>query len=328
MNQEEYNNIINLAAERNRRNDEEKSFAQRNAERAGKITQATGEAARDVALVGKTASFGGKAAGYGMQGVGKFSDALGNVAMRGKYTAPLAPVLKGIGKASDAAGKATVKGSEALNNGSSKLYKFGKDTKQRGKQLKTLGAQMGAAKNLSLARQNNIPMGKELRDAVNIAKDFSKPFGALSYIKYIRFSVDWLLAVALGAAIIKDILDWVGFSLPAINEAMNFCVGITIMFALMLMGAERKTGKIVKGQMKKWFTLLGGVVGETFFGLNFLPIETAAVIVCYLFVLQERKQEEEGEGIQKNNVINLSQAQKAMGNISSGGNNFRLKKAA
>jgi len=155
----------------------------------------------------------------------------------------------------------------------------GKDAGGAGK---TAGAVGTGAKNLS----------SQTRQIAQAIKPLTSPTGVISLLKYARFSVDWLMAVALSAALLKDILDWIGFSLPVINEVMNFCVGITIAFALLLMGSNSNRS-MVKSQVKKWLTLLGGVICEEFFGLNFLPIETLTVLVCYYLVLIERKEAEE-----------------------------------
>lgn len=150
----------------------------------------------------------------------------------------------------------------------------------------------------SSSKKNKLDQAKKV---AKVASDLAKPWGGLSLLKYIHFSVDWLMAFAIAAAVLKDILDWIGFSLPVINEIINFSVALITTGALLLMGSDKGTQKMVKKQMKKWFVLIAGVGAEEFFGLNFLPWETIAVLVCYFLVLVERKMaaeeaKEQGQG--------------------------------
>jgi hypothetical protein len=106
--------------------------------------------------------------------------------------------------------------------------------------------------------------------------------------KQIHWTIDWMILLPLVLAIIKDLLDLIGFSLPGLNEVGNFCVGILTALVLVTLGSNRKHYGVIKGNLKKWFVLIIGVSIEEFFGLNFLPIETITVIICYLLVLLER----------------------------------------
>ena len=188
------------------------------------------------------------------------------------------------GKTVDAVGTGAEKLNSTLGGKSEKLKQFRNLASQTGKRLNM----PGAAGNLSA----------QARKMAQTIKPLTSPTSVFSLLKHIHFSVDWLLYAALTAAVLKDILDWIGFSLPGINEVMNFCVGITIAFALLLMGSSGKRS-MVKKQVKKWLVLLGGVGCEEFFGLNFLPIETITVLVCYYLVLIDRKEAAEEEAIEQ-----------------------------
>jgi hypothetical protein len=187
-------------------------------------------------------------------------------------------VEKNIGRAGrtvGAIGTGAEKLSDAMGGRSERLKQFGNLASRTGKQLNAPGV---AGK-----------LSAQAREMAQTIKPLTSPMGAISLMRHINFSVDWLLAAALAAALLKDILDWIGFSLPGINEVMNFCVGITIAFALLLMGSGVKRS-MVKKQVRKWLVLLGGVGCEEFFGLNLAPIETITVLVCYYLVLIDRKE--------------------------------------
>ena len=104
----------------------------------------------------------------------------------------------------------------------------------------------------------------------------------LALVKQIDWLMDWMILFPLLFAIFKDILDYVGFSLPGINEVFNLSIGGLLFLILAVLGSSQ--GKT----FRKYIAGLVGVALEEIFGLNFLPIETVTVIVCFAFVLVER----------------------------------------
>lgn len=84
-------------------------------------------------------------------------------------------------------------------------------------------------------------------------------------------------------ALFKDMLDLVGIgSLPAIGTVITICLTFLIWILLLLFdrsGGGKKTNRMIaRGLLLIFVGLVEGIA----FGLNFLPIETAAVIVLYL----------------------------------------------
>jgi hypothetical protein len=134
------------------------------------------------------------------------------------------------------------------------------------------------------------------RNLVNDAKTLAQsatPWGAASLLKY-AFQADFFLyAAALFAAILKDLLDWIGIgSLPAIGTIITICVSIFIFLMLLLAGSSSKI-KIASKIVRRYLILGLGTLVEFLFGLNFLPVLTLTVIVIWLMALAEKKQEAE-----------------------------------
>lgn len=105
----------------------------------------------------------------------------------------------------------------------------------------------------------------------------------------------WRMAmlIALMAAILKDLLDYVGIgSLPAIGYVVTICVSFVIGIMIFIAGSGNKKRNRAKSLIKKLVTLGGGTIVESLlFGLNFLPIETLTVIVLYRIVKKEKAAE-------------------------------------
>lgn len=113
--------------------------------------------------------------------------------------------------------------------------------------------------------------------------------GKVALMKYFNPYMDWLYGIALSAALLKDIVDLVGIgSLPAIGTVITLMASITI-FAVMFI-----TGNFFK---KRWAKKIGvvfmGTAVEIIFGLNFLPVETAIVIIVFYLALDDRRKEAE-----------------------------------
>lgn len=133
--------------------------------------------------------------------------------------------------------------------------------------------------------------------AKNIAKA-ATPLGIFSLMKQIDWFKDWLYLIAVMFAIAKDLVDLVGIgSLPAIGTIISICCSIIIFMLMLLAGSSGKLSSVknlIRKSVSKYLVLLGGTLAEAFlFGLNFLPIQTATVIIIYVMVLAERKQEAE-----------------------------------
>jgi hypothetical protein len=137
----------------------------------------------------------------------------------------------------------------------------------------------------------------EAKQMAETAKTMAKaatPMGAFALLRYVDLSKDLAYIPAFGAAIFKDLLDPTGIgSLPAIGTVITINVSIFIFLMMLLAGANGKN-KIAKGMVKRSLVLIGGTGAEMLFGLNFVPIETGAVVVIYIMALAERKQEEGG----------------------------------
>lgn len=145
---------------------------------------------------------------------------------------------------------------------------------------------------LNDARNKDAGQLRQMGKSAKTLAASATPWGALSLISQMNIFTDWLYALAMAAALVKDVLDYVGIgSLPALGTIITICVSLFIGLMLLLAGSGGKR-KLVKGGMKRFLVLIFGTAIEAFFfGLNFFPIETLTVIIIYLLVLAERKQE-------------------------------------
>ena len=136
---------------------------------------------------------------------------------------------------------------------------------------------------------------KSLRKlAGDVAKEagISNPAGLFKFI----LLNDLFFFFAIMMALLKDILDEAGFSIPPIGFVTTIMASITLMLAMLICGAsikqvrnKNKNKKLALKIVRKWGTLAGGTLFETVFGLNFLPVETLTACIIYFFILQERK---------------------------------------
>jgi hypothetical protein len=119
--------------------------------------------------------------------------------------------------------------------------------------------------------------------------------------KYIDWGTDWPYVAALFVALLKDILDFVGVgSLPAIGTVVTIICSIFIFFMMLLVpgsqGKRKMAVAFLKSPIGRYVLLLLGSIVEMIFGIDFLPVETAVVLVAYWMLLSERKESEsEGE---------------------------------
>ncbi|KKR21834.1 MAG: hypothetical protein UT50_C0003G0015 [Candidatus Moranbacteria bacterium GW2011_GWA2_39_41] len=146
-------------------------------------------------------------------------------------------------------------------------------------------AQAGSFKNSASKVRNN------LKAATN----------AISLMTYIDPFMDWLFAIALIFAIIKDILDLVNTALIAaggIGAVLIFILtticSLVIGFVILLTGSSGKT-KLAKTIAKKVALLVGATLVEYIPGIDILPIESLVVIIIVWMTLTERKEAAEEE---------------------------------
>ena len=139
----------------------------------------------------------------------------------------------------------------------------------------------------SSARKRNL-----IKNTRTLAKS-ATPWGAASLVKYLFRTHFFIYGAALSAALLKDILDFIGIgSLPAIGTVITICVSIFIFLMMLLAGASSKM-KIATSIVRRYLILGVGTVIEFLFGLNFLPVMTLTVLVIWLMAAAETKQEEE-----------------------------------
>ena len=148
------------------------------------------------------------------------------------------------------------------------------------------------AKNLAMSRNSSpVNEAKQMADTAKTMAKAATPMGAMSLVKQVDLAKDLAYIPAFFAAVLKDLLDPIGIgSLPAIGTVVTICISIFIGFMMLLAGAHGK-GKFVKGMMKRFLVLVGGTGTEMLFGINIVPIETFTVVIIYIMVLAERKQE-------------------------------------
>jgi hypothetical protein len=176
------------------------------------------------------------------------------------------------------------------------------DIRRKGEELQKEREQQdgfdpGKRNELNQARaKSKIAKAKNMASMARDLYRVATPLGVASLLKYIDWFKDWLYMIALVFAIGKDLIDFVGVgSLPAIGTIISICCSIMI-FLLMLLAGSGGKRKFAKKYMNKFIVLIAGTLAEAvLFGLNFLPIETATVIIIYIMVLAERKQEKEAE---------------------------------
>ncbi len=109
---------------------------------------------------------------------------------------------------------------------------------------------------------------------------------------------DWLYAIALALAILKDLVDLVGIgSLPLIGTVITILISLSLGSIMLLVGGYSKK-KMARSIAKRYGTLFGGTMIEFLFGVNVLPIETLTIIIVYVLTLKERQEnyQEERKG--------------------------------
>jgi hypothetical protein len=151
------------------------------------------------------------------------------------------------------------------------------------------------------AASGNVSRGMTEKMAGDVAKmkakkKINKAIHALTHwFEYIEWSTDGIVLIPLFFAVVKDILDWIGFSLPVLNEALNFSIMGFSALVFVFIGASSGKSQHVKAGIRssmKWFVLLAGTTIEEIFGINFLPIESLSIVIAFVLVIWERMEAE------------------------------------
>lgn len=146
----------------------------------------------------------------------------------------------------------------------------------------------------------------EAEKAKELAKDAAKlatPMGAFSLLKQIDFLGDIPYAAALGAAILKDLLDLVFIgSLPGIGTVITICCSIFITMMFFLAGVNDNTAKKARRLAKsktfqktviRMLAVITGTIIEFVPGIDFFPVESAIVAIVYTWTLMDRKKNQQ-----------------------------------
>lgn len=133
--------------------------------------------------------------------------------------------------------------------------------------------------------------GSATEQASQAAKDLAAaatPMGAVSLLKQIDFIGDIPYAAAIGAALIKDLLDLVAAETIILSFLFSALCTIFIFMMMLLVGANGKK-KGASKLLNKIPVLIGGGIIDSLPGIDFLPIETLTVGIVYVMELIERK---------------------------------------
>ena len=124
------------------------------------------------------------------------------------------------------------------------------------------------------------------------------PWGFLALLSKINLS-DWPYALALVAAIFKDIMDFMeatGFGYAIVLVLTFMCsIWIAMMMLLASGGKGRQDQKIIRS----WLILLSGTTAELIFGIDVLPIETLTVLIIFALALLAKQQAAKAEKAKK-----------------------------
>jgi hypothetical protein len=143
---------------------------------------------------------------------------------------------------------------------------------------------------LAVARERDEKSGSinDLKNPANTAKNIAESATPASLLKQIDIMSDMPYIAALGAALIKDLLDFVAAPTVVLSVLFSILCSIFIFMMLMLVDASGKR-KVAKTFLKKiGFLLFGGIL-DSIPGIDFLPIESLTVAVIYYLTLVERK---------------------------------------
>ena len=143
-------------------------------------------------------------------------------------------------------------------------------------------------------RLANARSGSNMARNIKAAKDvaaLATQLGSLSLLKQINFIGDMPYVAAIGAALLKDIIDLVAAETIILSVVFSVLCSIFIFMMMLLVGGNGKKKKVSKFFSKIGILGLGGIA-DSLPGIDFLPIETITVVVIYVMELVERKMSE------------------------------------
>ncbi|MDD5397372.1 MAG: hypothetical protein PHW24_04965 [Candidatus Moranbacteria bacterium] len=129
---------------------------------------------------------------------------------------------------------------------------------------------------------------KDKLDAVKDLAQTATPMGAVSLLGQIDFIGDMPFVAAMGAALLKDLIDFVAAETVILSALFSVFCTIFIFMMLLLVGANGKKRGASK-ILNKILTLGAAGVADSIPGIDFLPIESATVAFLYFRELVERK---------------------------------------
>jgi hypothetical protein len=153
--------------------------------------------------------------------------------------------------------------------------------------------QKGQADNYPSDNSIKRPDISQLLDASKKAQEAAKlatPVGAISLMKKINLFSDMPYVMAMGAALLKDLIDLLASETVIFGVLFSVLCSIFIFMMMLLVGSGGKK-KQAKGFLKKILTLVAGGVADAVPFLGWIPIETATVAIIYVMVLMERDDE-------------------------------------
>ena len=135
-------------------------------------------------------------------------------------------------------------------------------------------------------------------DTIRNAKDMvesATPWGMMSLITQINILADWPYALALAAAMLKDILDFSEATGIGYVIVIVFTFLCSIWIAMMMLLANGSAGRRQQKNIRSWLILLSGTTMKLIFGIDILPIETITVLIIYTLFLIDKKQSAKDE---------------------------------
>lgn len=130
-----------------------------------------------------------------------------------------------------------------------------------------------------------------ISQTAKVAKDLASvvtPAGAFSLFKQIDFLADMPYVAALGAAMLKDLLDMVAAETVILSVIFSALCTIFIFMMMMLVGSGGKK-KVANNLLKKIGILGVGGIADSVPGVDFFPIESITVVAIYVMALVDRK---------------------------------------
>jgi len=156
------------------------------------------------------------------------------------------------------------------------------------------GEEVNHVERLSNARRagtNKRGTISEVKNAMQAAKKLAGAKAIVSDLKSMTKEINLLLdmpfVAAVGAALLKDILDLVTAITVILPWIFSLLCGIFIFMMLLLAGASGKRNGAQR-ILNKLLMTLGGSIADGIPGLDFFPIETFTVAIIYVMTLKER----------------------------------------